>query len=232
MKKMKNKRETQSVQDASEGATENTTYQEIIRMFSAACETVREKKERAYAAYEKAHDAFFSEDTNRIKLPVSNPLDLSKAEEAILTTGDPAEAKRYIAYARSIAAPITLDEDFSSAIIRAVTAIGPYAIPEDDRLSAELAAAEQEMKETVKKMEEKVRDARERLYSYRMMIADDIVKPVMELDCLYHTEMPSFLVGPVGEKMRCLVYGTNVHVKDQLQSLLNQVRRDRSRNCT
>lgn len=212
-----------------EVSSEASAYEESIRVFAGACKAVREKKDRVYAAYEKARDAYFSGDSDRMKIPNSNPLDLAGVEDAVLKTGDPIEVKRYIGYARALAAPIFQDDDFYYTTTGVVASVCKYVAAEDDRLASEVSAAERDLEEGVKRLRERVAAARKRLDDHRCKITDKLVKPIMELDCLYVDRVPYAFAGEIGNRMLGILLGPSYPVRDVLQSILNQSKADRAK---
>lgn len=222
--------ERQNTPESTQADTGDSKYSSAIQKFAAACTVLREKKEQVCAEFVKARDAFNSGDTEHMKLPASNPLDLAQIDDVILKTGSPAEVKRFVALAQSLSAPIAQDEGFFDAFVHVVAAVGPYAVAEERRLSEKLAAAEAEKDEAVRRAEDKVVRARGGLLDFRRMIYDDIVRPVMDLDRLFVDYCPNAFAGDIGYRMAAVCYGAHCAVGEQLDSLLRQFEIDSGRN--
>lgn len=224
------KYENQNIPESTQADTVNPEYSSAIQEFAAACTVLREKKEKVCAEFVKARDAFNSGDTEHMKLPASNPLDLAQIDDVILKTGSPAEVKRFVALAQSLSAPIAQDVGFFAAVVRVVAAVGPYAVAEERRLSEKLAAAEAEKEEAVRRAEDKVVSARGSLLAFRRRIYDDIIRPTMDLDRLFVDYCPSVFCGDVGYRMSAVCDGTMYATGEQLDSLLRQFEIDSGRN--
>ena len=196
------------------------TLAEAAASFAAACEAVKEKKRRAFARFQALDRKRNGQGLERITLPDGDPFDLDALRRAAQETGSPQEIKEWIALARAIATPIYRDSEFLAACVEAVQTCAGPASQQDEELSAELAALEQERARTLAAYDRKLAAVRAARNELRSMIYREILGRAKEADGYLLDQIPQCFAGDKGARNIGLVYGVDMPVKEQLNSFM------------
>lgn len=198
---------------------------EVSTAINAACEAMKEKKDAVYTALDGVSKKLRNDKINKMDTPVSDPLDVDDLERAVVETGAPVDGKRIVAYCKALDTSAFRDEAFASACVGAIHAAAPLA-EHDRELEAELTAAISAKEEAIRKADARVAAARKALAMYRVQVSDAVVKPVLDAD-LYRVNAGPLQLSALGNRHVCVLYGSDVPVKFQLDSLLSLIAANR-----
>ncbi len=212
-----------------QAAQETPTYEAAVARFQQACEEVKEKKHAVYDAFRKAEKIFKDGNHERVRLKIGDPFSVVQVDDAVMTTGDPIDAKKYVSYGRAVVRSVFLDDAFSAEVVRVIQAVSEDASSKESALNNDVLAAERELAEGMLKLQKKVSQAKAALAEHRAKIKRDIIDPAMEADLSFVLDMPAFFAEGAVSRNQCIHMGSNVDVSTQIQSLLNQVNLERSR---
>ena len=208
---------------------ETNTYQAAVSRFKQACADIAEKKRAMYDAFRKAEKLFNNGNVERVRLESGDPFSVAAVDTAVMNTGDPIDAKKYVSYARSVVRSVFLDDTFSAEVARVIQAVSADARTEESSLERRVREAEEELDTVTRRQQEKLSKAKAALAAHRAKIKNDIVDPALEADNLFLVDMPYYFAGPLSVRNLGVSTGPYVDVDTQLQSLLNQMNLERTR---
>ena len=131
------------------------SYEAAVARFQQACEAVKEKKRAVYDAFRKAEKLFKDGSYERVRLKVGDPFSVAMVDDAVMTTGDPIDAKKYVSYARSVVRSVFLDDTFSAEVVRVIQAVSTDARSKESALINDVLAAEKDLAESMLKLQDR-----------------------------------------------------------------------------
>lgn len=207
---------------AVQAVPEIPSYEAAVARFQQACEAVKEKKRAVYDAFRKAEKLFKDGSYERVRLEVGDPFSVAMVDDAVMTTGDPIDAKKYVSYARSVVRSVFLDDTFSAAVVRVIQEVSTDARSKESALINDVLAAEKDLAESMLKLQKKVSQAKAALAEHRETIKHDIIDPAMEADRAFVADMPCIFAESAVNRNPAIRMGPDVAVSAQLQSLLKE----------
>lgn len=208
---------------------ETHKYEAAVSRFKQACADITEKKRAMYSAFRKAEKRYKDNDYERVRLESGDPFSVAAVDTAVMNTGDPIDAKKYVSYARSVVRSVFLDDTFSAEVTRVIQAVCSDALAEESALMRGVREAEEELDSFTRQQQKKISQAKADLAAHRSKIKTDIIDPAMEADMLFLVDMPNYIAGPLCNRNLGIFTGPDIDVSTQLQSLLNQMNVERSR---
>lgn len=208
---------------------ETPTYEAAVARFQQACEDVKEKKRAVYDAFRKSEKIFKDGNHERVRLGIGAPFSVAQVDDAVMNTGDPIDAKKYVSYGRAVVRSVFLDDAFSAEVVRVIQAVSEDARSKESALINDVLVAEKNLADGMLKLQREVSHAKVALAEHRAKIKRDIIDPVMETDLSFVLDMPCFFAESAGSRNLGINTGPDAAVSTQLQSLLNQMNLERSR---
>lgn len=219
---------TETIQQE-QATQEINAYEAAVSRLKQACADITEKKRAMYDAFRKAEKRYKNNDYERVRLESGEPFSVAAVDTAVMNTGDPIDAKKYVSYARSVVRSVFLDDTFAAEVARVIQAVSADARMEESSLERRVREAEEELDTVTRRQQEKLSQAKAALTAHRAKIKNDIVDPVLEADSLFLVDMPHYLAGPLSVRNLGVSTGPYVDVYTQLQSLLNHMNLERAR---
>lgn len=169
------KKETQqeqalTVQEQEQAGDKDTAYNAAVVRFQQACEDVKAKKSALYEEFQKARTLFMAGDPKQMRYENGDPFSTAAVDNAAMTTGDPVDEKKYVAYGHTIAMSVFRDDEFMAELVRVIQAVSGETSAEEKALYNDVLEAEKELEENTLRLTKKVSKARDALTLHRRKI--------------------------------------------------------------